>query len=74
MILGDDGQKLSKRHGAVSVMQYDEDGYLPEAVINYLARLDGRTVMMKFFRWSSFAPGSTSTISRHLRHNLIQRN
>jgi glutamyl-tRNA synthetase len=39
MILGDDGQKLSKRHGAVSVMQYFEDGYLPEAVINYLARL-----------------------------------
>ena len=39
MILGDDGQKLSKRHGAVSVMQYDEEGYLPEAVINYLARL-----------------------------------
>ena len=39
MILGDDGQKLSKRHGAVSVMQYDEDGYLPAAVLNYLARL-----------------------------------
>ncbi len=39
MILGDDGQKLSKRHGAVSVTQYDEDGYLPEAVLNYLARL-----------------------------------
>ncbi|MCB4811485.1 glutamate--tRNA ligase [Methylovorus menthalis] len=39
MILGDDGQKLSKRHGAVSVMQYHEDGYLPEAVLNYLARL-----------------------------------
>ena len=39
MILGSDGQKLSKRHGAVSVMQYDDDGYLPEAVINYLARL-----------------------------------
>ncbi|HNG66469.1 MAG TPA: glutamate--tRNA ligase, partial [Thauera aminoaromatica] len=39
MILGDDGTKLSKRHGAVSVMQYDEEGYLPEAVINYLARL-----------------------------------
>ena len=39
MILGDDGQKLSKRHGAVSVMQYDVDGYLPEAVLNYLARL-----------------------------------
>lgn len=39
MILGDDGQKLSKRHGAVSVMQYDDEGFLPEAVINYLARL-----------------------------------
>ncbi|HNF61192.1 MAG TPA: glutamate--tRNA ligase family protein, partial [Rhodocyclaceae bacterium] len=39
MILGDDGQKLSKRHGAVSVTQYDDDGFLPEAVINYLARL-----------------------------------
>jgi glutamyl-tRNA synthetase len=39
MILGDDGAKLSKRHGAVSVMQYPEDGYLPEAVVNYLARL-----------------------------------
>jgi glutamyl-tRNA synthetase len=39
MILGDDGAKLSKRHGAVSVMQYDEDGFLKEAVINYLARL-----------------------------------
>ena len=39
MILGDDGQKLSKRHGAVSVMQYHEEGYLPEAVLNYLARL-----------------------------------
>ncbi|MCX7897858.1 MAG: glutamate--tRNA ligase [Rhodocyclaceae bacterium] len=39
MILGPDGAKLSKRHGAVSVMQYEEDGYLPEAVLNYLARL-----------------------------------
>jgi glutamyl-tRNA synthetase len=39
MIHGPDGEKLSKRHGAVSVMQYDEDGYLPEALLNYLARL-----------------------------------
>ncbi len=39
MILGDDGTKLSKRHGAVSVMQYRDDGYLPEALINYLVRL-----------------------------------
>jgi glutamyl-tRNA synthetase len=39
MILGHDGERLSKRHGAVSVMQYYEDGYLPEALLNYLARL-----------------------------------
>uniref|UniRef100_A0A3B0MPQ8 Glutamate--tRNA ligase n=1 Tax=Arsenophonus endosymbiont of Trialeurodes vaporariorum TaxID=235567 RepID=A0A3B0MPQ8_9GAMM len=39
MILGDDGKKLSKRHGAVSVMQYRDDGYLPEALLNYLVRL-----------------------------------
>lgn len=39
MILGPDGEKLSKRHGAVSVIQYHEEGFLPEAMINYLARL-----------------------------------
>ncbi|WP_100641876.1 glutamate--tRNA ligase [Alteromonas facilis] len=39
MILGDDGKKLSKRHGAVSVMQYRDDGFLPQAVLNYLVRL-----------------------------------
>ncbi|HJQ63856.1 MAG TPA: glutamate--tRNA ligase [Burkholderiales bacterium] len=39
MILGQDGERLSKRHGAVSVMQYRDDGYLPEALLNYLARL-----------------------------------
>ena len=39
MILGEDGKRLSKRHGAVSVMQYFEDGYLPEALLNYLVRL-----------------------------------
>ena len=39
MILGPDGAKLSKRHGAVSVLQYREDGYLPEALLNYLVRL-----------------------------------
>ncbi len=39
MILGDDGARLSKRHGAVSVMQYKSDGYLPEALLNYLVRL-----------------------------------
>jgi len=39
MILGPDGTKLSKRHGAVSVLQYRDDGFLPEAVLNYLVRL-----------------------------------
>ncbi|AKS42238.1 glutamate--tRNA ligase [Wenzhouxiangella marina] len=39
MILGDDGARLSKRHGAVSVMAWREQGYLPDALINYLARL-----------------------------------
>ncbi|MCK5869912.1 glutamate--tRNA ligase [Methylococcaceae bacterium CS1] len=39
MILGDDGARLSKRHGAVGVMQYRDDGYLPEALLNYLVRL-----------------------------------
>lgn len=39
MILGDDGKRLSKRHGAVGVMQYRDDGYLPDALLNYLVRL-----------------------------------
>lgn len=57
MILGGDGQKLSKRHGAVSVMQYHVDGYLPEAVLNYLARLgwshgdDEIFDMQQFCQW-----------------------
>ncbi|MGA9851875.1 MAG: glutamate--tRNA ligase [Gammaproteobacteria bacterium] len=58
MILGPDGAKLSKRHGAVSVMQYREEGYLPNAVINYLVRLGwslgdqeifSREEMIRFF-------------------------
>ncbi|HEU4627195.1 MAG TPA: glutamate--tRNA ligase [Steroidobacteraceae bacterium] len=39
MILGPDGAKLSKRHGAVSVLQYQEEGFLPDALLNYLVRL-----------------------------------
>ena len=60
MILGDDGQKLSKRHGAVSVMQYFDQGYLPEAILNYLARLgwshgdDEIFSMTDFCRWFDF--------------------
>ncbi|ELY4570781.1 glutamate--tRNA ligase [Cronobacter sakazakii] len=58
IINGDDGKKLSKRHGAVSVMQYRDDGYLPEALLNYLVRLGwshgdqeifSREEMIKFF-------------------------
>ena len=39
MILGHDGERLSKRHGATSVVEYREEGYLPEALVNYLSRL-----------------------------------
>lgn len=39
MILGEDGKRMSKRHGAVSVMQYKNDGFLPESLLNYLVRL-----------------------------------
>jgi glutamyl-tRNA synthetase len=49
MILGPDGAKLSKRHGAVSVLQYRDDGYLPEAVLNYLVRLGWSHGDQEFF-------------------------
>jgi glutamyl-tRNA synthetase len=58
MILGEDGKKLSKRHGAVNVMQYRDNGFLPEAILNYLIRLGwahgdqeifSREEMIKFF-------------------------
>lgn len=39
MILGEDGARLSKRHGAVNILDYQEQGYLPEALLNYLVRL-----------------------------------
>jgi len=61
MILGPDGQKLSKRHGAVSVMQYDDDGFLPEALFNYLARLgwshgdDERFTREQLVKWFDLA-------------------
>ena len=57
MILGADGEKLSKRHGAVSVMDYPAQGYLPEAMLNYLARLgwshgdDEVFTMEQFTQW-----------------------
>ncbi|HRK57971.1 MAG TPA: glutamate--tRNA ligase family protein, partial [Burkholderiaceae bacterium] len=57
MILGPDGQKLSKRHGAVSVLQYEQEGFLPEALFNYLARLgwshgdDEKFTRSQFVQW-----------------------
>ncbi len=54
MILGEDGERLSKRHGAVSVMQYPEDGYLPEALLNYLARLGWASGDAEFFSMDEF--------------------
>ncbi|MDD5391975.1 MAG: glutamate--tRNA ligase [Thiothrix sp.] len=62
MILGSDGQRLSKRHGAVSVMQYRDDGYTPQALMNYLVRLGwshgdqeifSREEMVEFFSLES---------------------
>ena len=65
-ILGPDGEKLSKRHGAVSVMQYAADGYLPEALFNYLARLGWshgdaeKFPREKFIEWFELASVSRS--------------
>jgi glutamyl-tRNA synthetase len=66
MILGADGERLSKRHGAVSVMQYKDEGYLPEALLNYLARLgwshgdDEIFSMRQFIEWFDLAHVSRS--------------
>lgn len=51
MILGDDGKRMSKRHGAVSVMQYQKDGYLPEGLLNYLVRLGWSHQDQELFDW-----------------------
>lgn len=71
MILGPDGQRLSKRHGAVNVMQYRDEGYTPEALLNYLVRLGwshgdqeifSRQEMIEFFELSGInrAPSSVN--------------
>ncbi len=66
MILGPDGERLSKRHGAVSVTQYRDDGFLPEALDNYLARLgwshgdDELFSMQQFVEWFDLAHVSRS--------------
>ncbi len=67
MILGADGERLSKRHGAVSVMQYPEAGFLPEALFNYLARLGWshgdaeKFTREQFVEWFDLAHVSKST-------------
>src|SRR5213594_1844318 len=85
MILGADGERLSKRHGAVSVMQYRDDGYLPEALVNYLARLGwshGDEEMFSkesFLQWFDLAHISRSAAQfnpeklRWLNHQYIKR-
>jgi glutamyl-tRNA synthetase len=66
MILGNDGERLSKRHGAVSVLQYREEGFLPEALLNYLARLgwshgdDEKFGLDQFVEWFDLAHVSHS--------------
>jgi glutamyl-tRNA synthetase len=66
MILGSDGERLSKRHGAVSVLQYRDEGYLPEALLNYLARLgwshgdEEVFPIAKFIEWFDLAHVSRS--------------
>jgi len=85
MILGADGERLSKRHGAVSVMQYPEDGYLPEALVNYLARLGwshGNEEMFnvaQFVEWFDLAHVSRSAAQfnpeklRWLNHQYLKQ-
>ena len=66
MILGADGERLSKRHGAVSVTQYRDEGFLPEALLNYLARLgwshgnEEVFSMQQFIEWFDLAHASRS--------------
>ncbi|MDA8092558.1 MAG: glutamate--tRNA ligase [Betaproteobacteria bacterium] len=84
MILGHDGERLSKRHGAVSVLQYQEDGYLPEALLNYLARLgwahgdDEIFAMAQFVEWFDLGAISKSAAKfdpeklRWLNHQYVK--
>jgi glutamyl-tRNA synthetase len=85
MILGADGERLSKRHGAVSVTQYRDDGYLPEALVNYLARLgwshgdEEIFSMNQFVEWFDLAHVSRSAAQfnpeklRWLNHQYLKQ-
>lgn len=86
MILGADGQRLSKRHGAVSVMQYRDEGYLPQALLNYLVRLGwshgdqeifSRAEMVEYFNLESinrapaaFSPEKLLWLNQHYLKTL----
>lgn len=86
MILGPDGQRLSKRHGAVNVMQYRDEGYTPEALLNYLVRLGwshgdqeifSRQEMIEFFELkginrapSSINPDKLTWLNQHYLKTL----
>lgn len=84
-VLGDDGHKLSKRHGAVSVMQYAEQGFLPEAMLNFLARLGwahgddevfGREQIVSWFALEHIHPSPArfdATKLRWVNHEHIKR-
>jgi glutamyl-tRNA synthetase len=85
MILGPDGERLSKRHGAVSVMQYRDDGYLPEALVNYLSRLgwshgdEEMFTVEQFVEWFDLAHISRSAAQfnpeklRWLNHQYLRQ-
>lgn len=86
LILGQDGKLLSKRHGAKSVLQYRDEGFLPEAILNYLVRLGwshgdqeifSHEEMIKLFdikdinkAAASFDPGKLLWLNRHYLKNL----
>ncbi len=76
MILGEDGKRLSKRHGAASVLEYQEQGYLPDALINYLVRLGWSSGDQEIFtRDEMIAKFNLTSISKSpaaLNHEKLQ--
>ena len=80
MILGPDKAKLSKRHGALSVMEYRKMGYLPEALVNYLARLGWSNGDQEIFSREELTPpvqhrqpGQLALGVRHQEIGVAQR-
>ena len=74
MILGSDKGRLSKRHGATSVLAYREMGYLPEALLNYLARLGWSHGDQEIFTKEDLIAQSPWPRSIGPRRSLIPRN